>query len=1056
MPAPTVFLEALRRHSLLEPEQLDALNNLNPGLLADPKALAKELLQRGWLTAYQANQVLQGKTNELVLGSYVLLDRLGEGGMGAVFKARHQTLGRVVALKLIRKDRIANPATVKRFQREIRAAAQLNHPNIVLAFDADEANGSHFFTMEFVPGTDLHQLVKKDGPLPVAKACDYIRQAAVGLQHAFSSGMVHRDIKPHNLLLSAPGSRPSASGSPAAGIQPKAESREPEAVVKILDMGLARVASSEGDATSMLTQEGAIMGTPDFIAPEQAHEAHEVDIRADLYSLGCTFYYLLTGQVPFPGGSLTSKLMRHQMDEPKPVEQLRPEVPAGVAAIVRKMMAKKPADRFQTPQEVADRLAGLGSSISASGKKSSAAVAGAAAATDTMTTPETHNRPRVPQRRQPDRRRLVRLNAIGAGVLAVAAVVLYFLLRSTKPETPAPPQQPGGPQAIIPPPAASGPGFQMPSASWPDRPPEVAFVLGEERGRHWGSIDAVAYSPDGKVLATANGGQDNKVRFWDPVTLEEKYKIPDSVYTTTMAFSPNGNLLATAYNPPHLYDLNQMPPQVRSNLIGGSIIGFTADSRYLVIRSNKSIQLLDIATIPHPPPVTLQEQLGIGSLGAAFSGNSRFLAILSEDEEKVRVWDLGSPRQPKLKATVPVKKPGPFIALSPDGQQLAVSSTNYILQLWDLSGPAPKGPLAEENVQSNALTGIVYSPDGKALARGRSTVGYQLLAVTGGKLESAGLKFLRGSGRPSFSPDGRTLTFASGNSLVLWDLSEPEPKERLSTQGIGSPIALGLSRDGQTLAMSSGETFAVWDVASRSMVALGHTNSRDSMALHPDGKFLATVGKDLVVYYDTGSGKQMKSVKVLGNLRHAAFSPDGTLLAVNDDAGAVRLLDGTTGEERQKLAGTPGQVAFTADGKLLAASTKVFEVATGKEQCTLDGSGSIAFRPDGKVLALSGAGGTPYQWVSLCDPATGNVLRKIPVKGKSVAFNPAGRLLARCDEGHSVTMFDPENGMVVKKITLPGPATRALFTPDGQYLVTANANGTAYFLRVELPAAGPP
>jgi Leucine-rich repeat (LRR) protein/tRNA A-37 threonylcarbamoyl transferase component Bud32 len=289
---------------------------------------------------------------DLVLGSYILLERLGEGGMGQVFKARHCKLGRIVALKLIRKERLDNPATVKRFQREVRAAAALSHPNIVHAYDADEVNGTHILVMEFVEGaTDLTQLVKKNGPLPVAQACEYIRQAALGLQHAHERGMVHRDIKPSNLLLAV--SRPP---------QPVSRGRETASsgVIKILDMGLARLdhSAAADDKSTTMTQEGAVMGTPDYIAPEQARDSHQADIRADLYSLGCTLYFLLTGQVPFPGGSLTEKLIKHQLQEPAPVEQVRPDVPREVAAVVRKLMAKNREDRFQTPAEVAAALTG--------------------------------------------------------------------------------------------------------------------------------------------------------------------------------------------------------------------------------------------------------------------------------------------------------------------------------------------------------------------------------------------------------------------------------------------------------------------------------------------------------------------------------------------------------------------------------------------------------------------------------------------------------------------------------------------------------------------------
>ncbi|MBY0524523.1 MAG: serine/threonine protein kinase, partial [Gemmataceae bacterium] len=195
------FLDNLRDGQLLEPAVFAevAKNPLAKG--DDPMPLAKDLMQRHGLTPYQVNQLLRGRGKELVLGAYRLLDRIGEGGMGQVFKAFHQPMSRVVALKVIKKDKLANPQAVSRFYQEIRAAAQLSHPHIVIAFDAGQADDTHFFAMEFVDGIDLSRLVKEQGPLTVLQACEYIRQAALGLQHAHEKGLVHRDIKPSNLLV---------------------------------------------------------------------------------------------------------------------------------------------------------------------------------------------------------------------------------------------------------------------------------------------------------------------------------------------------------------------------------------------------------------------------------------------------------------------------------------------------------------------------------------------------------------------------------------------------------------------------------------------------------------------------------------------------------------------------------------------------------------------------------------------------------------------------------------------------------------------------------------
>lgn len=329
------FVEALRSANLLEPPQLSALAPASASK-ADPRGLARRLLQHGWLTPFQINQLFQGRAPDLVLGPYVLMERLGEGGMGTVYKARHQKLGRVVALKVIRKDRVADNETLRRFRREIDAVAQLSHPNIVTALDAGEEHGTHYFVMEYVAGISLAAQVKRAGPLAVALAGEYLRQAALGLQHVHEHGLVHRDVKPSNLFVTNGGT-----------------------TLKILDLGLTRLTPEAGpsadDAT--LTQIGRPIGTPDFMAPEQATNAHLADIRADLYSLGCTLYFVLTGTVPFPGGSPVEKLFRHLGEEPLPAEQLVPELPAGAAAILHRLMAKKPADRYQTPAELATDLA---------------------------------------------------------------------------------------------------------------------------------------------------------------------------------------------------------------------------------------------------------------------------------------------------------------------------------------------------------------------------------------------------------------------------------------------------------------------------------------------------------------------------------------------------------------------------------------------------------------------------------------------------------------------------------------------------------------------------
>lgn len=350
------FVEAVRQLQHLTPAQLEELDKRLRREHAEVRLLAKELLARGWLTPYQVNQLLQGRGQELVLGPYLLLERLGEGGAGQVFKARHLRMERTVALKALRKELLNDSEILSRFYREIQAVGQLKHPHIVHAMDAGpvppaqrlrEAGGTpipaaHVLIMEYVEGTDLYRLVKQKGPLAVAQACDYIRQAALGLEYAHQHGLVHRDIKPSNLMV-AP--------------QPA-----PWGTVKVLDLGLARLnrkttaeaaLPADGEGTTFVTDQGAVimLGTVDYMAPEQALDFHGADLRADIYSLGCTLYYLLTGKALFPGGTAAQKLMRHQQVEPPPVE--RSDLPPEVAQALCKMLAKRVVDRYQSAAEVA-------------------------------------------------------------------------------------------------------------------------------------------------------------------------------------------------------------------------------------------------------------------------------------------------------------------------------------------------------------------------------------------------------------------------------------------------------------------------------------------------------------------------------------------------------------------------------------------------------------------------------------------------------------------------------------------------------------------------------
>ena len=339
------FLQTLMESRLLGSQQLNALLADRPGLRSDDtEVLADALIAQGLITNYQMQWLLAGEPFGLVLGNYRVLDWLGQGGMGVVYKAEHVHMKRPVALKVLSADCDGNAVFMERFTSEMQALAALRHPNIVEAFDAGEVEVPNepgktlrYLVMEFVEGVDLERYVMEQGPMPINVACDYVRQAANGLRHAHEHGILHRDIKPSNLLV---------MNMPPA-LKPIPGATWPFGHVKILDFGLARMYGRRH------TEAHVVLGTIDYMAPEQARDARSVDVRADIYSLGGTLYWLLTGKRPFPTDRpVVQELMARQYETPASPRGLRAEIPLELESVVCQMMALDPNDRYPTPLAV--------------------------------------------------------------------------------------------------------------------------------------------------------------------------------------------------------------------------------------------------------------------------------------------------------------------------------------------------------------------------------------------------------------------------------------------------------------------------------------------------------------------------------------------------------------------------------------------------------------------------------------------------------------------------------------------------------------------------------
>ena len=340
------FIKHLRASGVLDEDKVSEIESWPVAATGDDRALAKETVTKGFLTKFQAQHILAKRT-QLFIGPYMLVDRIGEGGMGRIYKAVDRQTQRTVAIKVLIGDKREDPDARARFMREVRANAKLSHPNIVASYDVGDEGKRTYMVMEYVGGPSVFHLIEKRRKIAPAEAVRIARQVAMALEHAREKGIVHRDIKPSNILVDEDGT------------------------AKVLDMGLARFVrkGSKIQDSATLTRDGMVVGTIDYLAPEQALDSHGADTRADVYSLGCTLYHMLSGQVPFPTGSVTEKLMGHQTRDPVPLAKVVPDLPAGLADVLAKMMAKDVEDRYQTPGDVVKALARFDTARTASPPK---------------------------------------------------------------------------------------------------------------------------------------------------------------------------------------------------------------------------------------------------------------------------------------------------------------------------------------------------------------------------------------------------------------------------------------------------------------------------------------------------------------------------------------------------------------------------------------------------------------------------------------------------------------------------------------------------------------
>ncbi len=975
---------------------------------------------------------------QATLDDYQLLRVLGKGGMGVVYRARQRSANRIVALKVIRSDRLADLSEedrrewLDRFRTEAQAAARIEHENVVPVYDVGEEAGQPYYAMRFIEGKSLAELCR-DGPLESRRSAKYLEPVARALHAAHAQGIVHRDLKPRNILVDT-------ADHPW-----------------VTDFGLAKLFERDG----ALTQTGRWLGTPPYMSPEQARDATRVGPGSDVYSLGATLYDLLTGRPPFQSADPVETLRQVREEDPVPVRRLNPAVPRDLETIALKCLQKESARRYATAAALADDLRRF-----LAGEPIEARPIGWMERLGKWI------------RRRPAAAALVAV--IGVALLATLTGILWHSSRLQKEVDRADSERDRAihEQGIATTLRAEAEGRELATR-------RHAYASDMKLAFQASEVAHLARMRELLESWRPSSAQPHDLRsfewyhLWRLCHSEQQTLGQFSSRVTCLAVSPDGKSVAAGYShvaaPPdrtvRIWNLTTGQAEIVLAIEGqggASAVAFAPNGLMLATASpDGTVKLWDLAK--RQVQAAFRDP-GRGVRGLAFAPSGQTLAVASGDGN-VRLWDFTND---KVIATWgKLQQQVASLAYSPDGKTLAFGSflaegrqRTGVIKLWDTASGQERATLLGHG---DEIKSLAFTPDGKTLASGSGDslrdqeVGEIILwdAVSGER--RATLLGHRGAVLAlAFAPHGKTLASAGVDSTRLWN-GETGELQSIRKGHTDRVSGIGYAQDGQTLVSCSWDgTLKVWDAVNgpERPPLKGHTGWVRSLDLTRDGKLLATGGADgSVKLWNAQTGEELRDLKQKSGVTWVQFAPDGLTVAAAYVDHTLRLYDVTGTLEPKVLQGHTGPIlcmAYAPDGKMLASlgsddTLRLWDLATGQAKVLpLKAPRSLAFAPNGHLLVTGSHDGTVRLWnlAKLEEPIVTTKGHEMEIR--AVAFAPNGQSFATGSDDTTVKIWDTATGKERGKLVGHRKQVRAIaYAPDGKTLATGSWDGTVRLWDIE-------